>query len=212
MVNDWYRRHPGESMTDIPLIKGGELPEFNLDWEQKFNKLSKYCLSVEHDCGFEVCDGIIGAGAAGLFTVLILDYFNSKSNAVFLYDILESLNKPGGRLYTQRFCGLPQGAHDYCDVGAMRFPENPSVTPSDAIKADQTGFAACLWIKQPLPLDKSKTDKLMHYTSGDAVDELGTQFPARQLPHYLRFSGKDFIGGTNLCRDSSGRDETLKLQ
>lgn len=53
MVEDWYRRQPGESMSDIRLIKGGKLPEFNPDLGG-FNELSKYRLSVESDCGFEI--------------------------------------------------------------------------------------------------------------------------------------------------------------
>lgn len=44
----------------------------------------------------------------------------------FKYDILEA-GKParlGGRLYTHNFGG-PRDTHDYYDVGAMRFPDNP---------------------------------------------------------------------------------------
>lgn len=67
--------------------------------------------------------GIIGAGAAGLFAGMILDWFNSQSSEVqFSYDILEASNRVGGRLYTYEFDG--PGQHQYYDVGAMRFPDN----------------------------------------------------------------------------------------
>lgn len=139
--------------------------------------------------------GIVGAGAGGLFTALVLDYLNkelakrsvihgppgtvikpcdeschkpchkpghnlgsgSEENSdegqrydydpgqgedhqssvyvprrrkpcklTFKYHILEA-GKPerlGGRLYTHDFGG-PRDTHDYYDVGAMRFPDNP---------------------------------------------------------------------------------------
>jgi len=50
--------------------------------------------------------GIVGAGAAGLFTGLILDYLNSKVDRFNAsYDILEANAKDrvGGRLYTHNF-------------------------------------------------------------------------------------------------------------
>ena len=81
--------------------------------------------------GFKV--GIIGAGAAGLFTGLIFDYLKSRTQGALKinYDILEaaSENRVGGRLYTYNFKPQPPenppGPHDYYDVGAMRFPKNP---------------------------------------------------------------------------------------
>lgn len=76
--------------------------------------------------------GIIGAGAAGLFTALALDWINDtiesyehgKGKLKVEYEILEagSKERSGGRLYTHRFSG--DGLHDYYDVGAMRFPDN----------------------------------------------------------------------------------------
>ncbi|KAI1940051.1 hypothetical protein LOZ66_002486 [Ophidiomyces ophidiicola] len=72
--------------------------------------------------------GIIGAGAAGLFTGLIIDYLNEqifkKNKFEIQYDILEASkeDRVGGRLYTYNFSSEP---HDYYDVGAMRFPDNP---------------------------------------------------------------------------------------
>ncbi|EQB53899.1 hypothetical protein CGLO_06344 [Colletotrichum gloeosporioides Cg-14] len=75
--------------------------------------------------------GIVGAGAAGLFTALTLDWINDtieKYKGVgklkIDYEILEAATEDrfGGRLYTHRFS--KDGTHDYYDVGAMRFPEN----------------------------------------------------------------------------------------
>jgi hypothetical protein len=68
---------------------------------------------------------IIGAGAAGLFTALLFDYLNQNVPGFNVqYDIFESgrASRVGGRLYTYNFTGNP---HDYYDVGAMRFPDNP---------------------------------------------------------------------------------------
>lgn len=70
--------------------------------------------------------GIIGAGVAGLFTALLFDWLNEKCEKDGLkidYDIIEAakMNRLGGRLYTHRFS---HDAHDYYDVGAMRFPNN----------------------------------------------------------------------------------------
>lgn len=68
--------------------------------------------------------GIVGAGAAGLFTALTLDFLRRVvPDLKISYDILEASGKErlGGRLYTHKFSEKP---HDYYDVGAMRFPEN----------------------------------------------------------------------------------------
>ena len=81
------------------------------------------------DGDYKVC--IIGAGAAGLFTGLILDYLQQQCAFEISYDILEAAtsDRVGGRLYTYNFVAdppnNPQGPHDYYDVGAMRFPNNP---------------------------------------------------------------------------------------
>ncbi|KAH7176966.1 hypothetical protein EDB81DRAFT_773830 [Dactylonectria macrodidyma] len=75
--------------------------------------------------------GVIGAGAAGLFTGLLLDYLNRELELKgvplsFKYDILEAAgpDRVGGRLYTHNF-SKQKDTHDYYDVGAMRFPDNP---------------------------------------------------------------------------------------
>ncbi|KAG8835722.1 hypothetical protein FRC17_001513 [Serendipita sp. 399] len=75
--------------------------------------------------------GIIGAGAAGLYTAMILDSLGIK------YEILEGSGRHGGRLYTHRFTKVA-GPYQYFvseaeslypsytwlqDVGAMRYPD-----------------------------------------------------------------------------------------
>ncbi|EXF84028.1 flavin containing amine oxidoreductase [Colletotrichum fioriniae PJ7] len=75
--------------------------------------------------------GIVGAGAAGLFTALAIDWINDTiakekgpGHLNITYEILEASDEErfGGRLYTHRFS--KDGVHDYYDVGAMRFPRN----------------------------------------------------------------------------------------
>lgn len=72
--------------------------------------------------------GIVGAGVAGLFAALLFDWLNDhpklKGKGLKInYDILEASgeHRLGGRLYTHHFS---EEAHDYYDVGAMRFPNN----------------------------------------------------------------------------------------
>ena len=66
---------------------------------------------------------IIGAGAAGLFTALLIDYLNANVPGLNVqYDIFDSQTQVGGRLYTYNFG--QDSPHLYYDVGAMRFPEN----------------------------------------------------------------------------------------
>ncbi|KAF3905797.1 hypothetical protein AA313_de0205104 [Arthrobotrys entomopaga] len=74
---------------------------------------------------------IIGAGAAGLFTAMILDYLKEdeslkKAGFNISYEIFEAAERDriGGRMFTYNFKPTA-GTHDYYDVGAMRFPENP---------------------------------------------------------------------------------------
>ncbi|KAG8988895.1 hypothetical protein FRB93_003920 [Tulasnella sp. JGI-2019a] len=69
--------------------------------------------------------GILGAGAGGLYTAMILQRLSIP------FEILEAQDRTGGRLYTHHFIAkdkdgkpLPhQPKHDYYDVGAMRFPK-----------------------------------------------------------------------------------------
>ncbi|EQL03614.1 amine oxidase (flavin-containing) [Ophiocordyceps sinensis CO18] len=68
--------------------------------------------------------GIIGAGPAGLYAAVLLDSLGID------YDILESNQRIGGRIFTHRFDQEAWDAskpgepdyYDYYDVGAMRFP------------------------------------------------------------------------------------------
>lgn len=104
--------------------------------------------------------GIVGAGAAGLFTACVFWYLNSvlykralvdagegevpdddvpfsdlqnrchpKQSVHFRCEILEanSAERIGGRLFTYNFGGV-RDTHDYYDVGAMRFSDNPVMT------------------------------------------------------------------------------------
>lgn len=62
---------------------------------------------------------IIGAGAAGLYTAMMLKYLGATN-----IDILEASDRVGGRCYTQPLSGDDE-YHNYYDVGAMRIPETP---------------------------------------------------------------------------------------
>jgi hypothetical protein len=76
--------------------------------------------------------GIVGAGAAGLFTAMILKWL--KAHAVdadskpfnYTCDIVEASSVAGGRLNTHSFSGTQQDL--YFDVGAMRYPQNDVMT------------------------------------------------------------------------------------
>jgi NAD(P)-binding Rossmann-like domain len=76
--------------------------------------------------------GIIGAGAAGLFTAMVLKWL--KANAVdadskpfnYTCDIIEASSIAGGRLNTHSFSDTQQDL--YFDVGAMRYPQNDVMT------------------------------------------------------------------------------------
>jgi len=117
-----YGRPPDDrSFLDAPeLIKGDELREAPFKPPLKDPK-------AEHE-PLPVNVGIVGAGAAGLFSALVLEYLNKQQTSVkFTYDILEAdkTNRSGGRLYTHNFSSQP---HDYYDVGAMRFPDHAVMT------------------------------------------------------------------------------------
>ena len=77
--------------------------------------------------------GIIGAGAAGLFTGMIFDHLKEKYNLDVEYEILEANDETrvGGRLYSHYFVKPPpgEGNHEYYDVGAMRYPESEVMQP-----------------------------------------------------------------------------------
>ncbi|CAE6481563.1 unnamed protein product [Rhizoctonia solani] len=70
--------------------------------------------------------GIVGAGIAGLYTALMLDWLDDPD---FTYDILEANpDRVGGRLYTHHFDKKKK--YEYYDVGAMRFPDLPWMKPT----------------------------------------------------------------------------------
>jgi monoamine oxidase len=82
---------------------------------------SKDTIPEEYSIGYEfkkfpVC--IIGAGMAGLYTAMILQDLKIP------FEIIEASDRVGGRAYTHRFSETTE-FHDYFDVGAMRFPNNP---------------------------------------------------------------------------------------
>lgn len=105
--------------------------------------------------------GIIGAGAAGLCTAMILQKLGKP------FEILEARPQTdtnpgavGGRLFTYYF-EQPQQEYDYFDVGAMRFPYIPGMWPTfDMI--DWVGLT-----DQVIPYYfKSETGNTVHYYNG----------------------------------------------
>ncbi|KAF5579664.1 amino-acid oxidase [Fusarium pseudocircinatum] len=102
-------------------VEGNERVSEILDKTQKLTGLGFVPREPNH---LEI--GIVGAGVAGLFTAMVFDWLNEQCKEEGLkieYDIMEAakMNRLGGRLYTHRFS---DEAHDYYDVGAMRFPNN----------------------------------------------------------------------------------------
>ncbi len=67
----------------------------------------------------KVC--IVGAGVAGLYIAMILDSLEIPN---LTYDILEANTRVGGRVYTHHFS---EKKHDYYDIGAMRYPDIPTM-------------------------------------------------------------------------------------
>ncbi|KXX80598.1 L-amino-acid oxidase [Madurella mycetomatis] len=65
--------------------------------------------------------GIVGAGISGLYAAMILEDLDIPNLSV---EILEANSRVGGRVYTHNFS---ETTHDYYDVGAMRFPDIPSM-------------------------------------------------------------------------------------
>ncbi|TDL14703.1 amine oxidase [Rickenella mellea] len=61
--------------------------------------------------------GILGAGAGGLYTALILQDLGIP------YRIIEARPEVGGRLFTYTFPNTTGAPYNYYDVGAMRFPK-----------------------------------------------------------------------------------------
>lgn len=63
---------------------------------------------------------IVGAGVSGLYIAMILDSLGIPN---LEYDILESSDRIGGRIFTHQFDSSTP--HQYYDIGAMRFPRIP---------------------------------------------------------------------------------------
>lgn len=72
-------------------------------------------MDIAADEPIKIC--IVGAGISGLFLGFLLD---SLKLPHISYEILESSQRIGGRVYTHRFGPAEK---DYYDVGAMRFPK-----------------------------------------------------------------------------------------
>ena len=76
--------------------------------------------------------GIVGAGAAGLFTGMIFDH-KEKYHLDVEYEIFEAGDETrlGGRLHPRYFVKPPpgEGNHEYYDVGAMRYPDSDVMKP-----------------------------------------------------------------------------------
>ncbi|VDC00494.1 unnamed protein product [Peniophora sp. CBMAI 1063] len=66
--------------------------------------------------------GILGAGASGLYTALIL------LDLGIPFKIIEARERVGGRLFTYTFPNSTGAPYNYFDVGAMRFPNTSSMT------------------------------------------------------------------------------------
>lgn len=136
MLAKAYSLIPNETVGSLPEGIQGLLPDISSDAidAQKIPDLPEFQPQKTLPSEIKVC--IVGAGAAGLFTAMIFDWLKVKGKRQELpelnisYDILEANDEErlGGRLYTYKFPptnGYKPGVHDYYDVGAMRFPENP---------------------------------------------------------------------------------------
>lgn len=141
------------SWRDLPELKGTKKPGIGLELPNIDKiELSEQVIGVAPDAPNRIKVGIVGAGAAGLFTGMIIDYLNKHVSDLNIdYEILEAAGEErlGGRLYTYKFpctekcteeqtekcteeqtekCTEEQTEkchHQYYDVGAMRFPEIP---------------------------------------------------------------------------------------
>ncbi|KAK4446245.1 hypothetical protein QBC34DRAFT_383396 [Podospora aff. communis PSN243] len=116
--------------------------------------------------------GIVGAGAAGLFTAMILDHLNEKYNLNARYEILgaNSDDRLGCRLFSYCFKddnGKPLGPHQYFDVGAM----------------DRT-FELFNEVGMKTPIDPAKPkpgDLIPYYFSRDAIQTTSDNINANEF-------------------------------
>lgn len=123
-------------MQELPALPSKQLADAS---PAKLPTLLKVEPTEKLPAETKVC--IVGAGAAGLFTAMIFDWLKSKGelpDLLIKYDLLEAAgeDRAGGRFYTYPFKGTkqypvdPNHPHQYYDVGAMRFPDNPVMQKS----------------------------------------------------------------------------------
>ncbi|KAA8645834.1 hypothetical protein EYZ11_011931 [Aspergillus tanneri] len=113
-------RPPSGNAPRVPIVGMIPPPESPLDLPpiESLHKGANGAPSTpELPEDFKVC--IIGAGIAGLYIALILDKLQIPHLS---YKILEASDRVGGRVYTHNFS---RTAHDYYDIGAMRYPDIP---------------------------------------------------------------------------------------
>ncbi|KUI72131.1 hypothetical protein VM1G_07655 [Cytospora mali] len=148
-------KQPDGSQTGFPGIPISEGISI-ADLYKKTKELTGGGITPPEPGKFKV--GIVGAGVAGLFTGLLLDWLNEKLEGKLQidYDIIEAADTPrlGGRLFTHKFS---EAEHDYYDIGAMRFPDN--------VIMDRT-----FRLFQYLGLEKNKRGGLVPYYLGDKND------------------------------------------
>jgi hypothetical protein len=142
---------------------------------------------------------IVGAGVAGLFLGLMLDYLNDHIPEFNVgYEIFEA-NDPsrvGGRLFTYNFPPdppqNPQGPHDYYDVGGMRFPQNPIM---------ERVFELFDWLDMPMvPLEKDTPN-------GSLVPYSMTNTEGEDQNEPFRYNDKTRWGSyVNIAAAAAGND------
>ncbi|KAL8899022.1 MAG: hypothetical protein Q9207_006403 [Kuettlingeria erythrocarpa] len=112
--------------------------------------------------------GIVGAGAAGLFTGLIFDHLKEVYGLDVKYEILESNDNKrlGGRLYTHYFNDPREHPHDYYDVGAMRFPDTKVMSRVFAL------FTELQMQEKELTKDNQAGDLVLYYLNSANTTEL----------------------------------------
>lgn len=123
------------NLPDLKGIKQPEIPPLVELPDVAGLTLSREVIGVAPESPKRIKVGIVGAGVAGLFTGMIIDYLNKKVPGLSIdYEILEAAGEErlGGRLYTYKFPHTDESTdesteknHQYYDVGAMRFPEIP---------------------------------------------------------------------------------------
>ncbi|CAM1507624.1 Fc.00g072650.m01.CDS01 [Cosmosporella sp. VM-42] len=137
----------------------GELPEYegytwdNLPTDPLYEEdadtaaLASLRVGAEDHPPRKIC--IVGAGIAGLYIAMILDDLKIPN---LTYEILEANTRVGGRIYTHYFDR--ENPHDYCDIGAMRFPKIPIM--------DRTFDL----------FDKTKVPQIPYYLEGENCPQL----------------------------------------